>query len=234
MLSIAALVTLFAVTNRESKNDIEKLQHETTLLSLDKEAAVSRLQTLKSRISTGDAGKQSISDLRQQLLNLESNLKSELKSVKSLLSGLDDKEGGNVKKNSQEEVIDSASAKKAIQKGVLRGDSLEAQLRNVLDSDLEKLIVHETKWKSKSDLDNAVEFASYLKDHPLESVADRARRTDLSDKSPIVSSQLALKPIPRIAVDGDGLVQAVDTVPQFFRDSGAVPNGVEGAEYAEV
>ena len=29
-------------------------------------------------------------------------------------------------------------------------------------------------------------------------------------------------------------MQAVDTIPEYFRNSGAIPNGVEGAEYVQV
>jgi hypothetical protein len=145
----------------------------------------------------------------------------------------------------EDDVIDKEFAKRTMQQGAMRGESVETQLRKVLDHDLEKLILHNTHWKSKEALDNAVHFADYLKDHPLQENAASSGRSSLRGQSVATDSQLALKSavpaaVPRLPVtsqpqvDGGILVQAVDTAPQYFRDAGAVPNGVEGAEYAQV
>jgi hypothetical protein len=138
-----------------------------------------------------------------------------------------------------DDVVDKEYAKRTMQQGAMRGESVEVQLRKVLDHDLDKLIMHTTHWKSKKDLDSAVHFADYLKDHPLDKSSESSGLSNLRGHS-ITDSQLALKSAKSASVtsqpqvDGGVLVQAVDTAPQYFRDAGAVPNGVEGAEYAQV
>jgi hypothetical protein len=233
LVSSVVLVALLAVASRESGINYKGNHRESILLDVaNKEAALERLQSLKAKITEDPSSEQSVPELRKQLLTLQANLESELKSVKLLLSGLEDKPNVQTRPNVEENVIDRESAKKSMQKGALHRDSVEVQLRKVLDDDLDKLIVHDTKWKSKKELDKAVDFASYLKNHPLE--AKSHQPIQLRTASVAKVSQLAIKPVARLEVDGGGLVQAVDTAPEYFRDSGAVPNGVEGAEYALV
>ncbi len=245
----AALVALIAVSCLNNIQSSSKKDSHSVLLSSDKVRAAQRLQKLHFEISSRE-GKESVSGLRSQLLDLEGNLKSELQSVKLLLSRLGDNVPEKVAtaestvrpQTAEDDVIDKEYAKKTMQQGAMRGESVETQLRKVLDHDLEKLILHNTNWKSKEDLDNAVHFADYLKDHPLQ---ENSASSSLRGHSVATDSQLALKSSVPAAVsrqpmtsqpqvDGGILVQAVDTAPQYFRDAGAVPNGVEGAEYAQV
>lgn len=248
----AALVALIAVSSLNNVDNSSRNNSQSVLLSSDKERAAQRLQKLHFEISSRGEGKESVSGLRSQLLDLEGNLNSELKSVKLLLSRLDEKTPEKVvpvAKNTERpqtveaDVIDKRFAKRTMQQGAMRGESVETQLRKVLDHDLEKLILHNTRWKSKEDLDNAVHFADYLKNHPLQESSESSGRSSLRSHSIATDSQLAMKSAASVSrqpttsqsqVDGGVLVQAVDTAPQYFRDAGAVPNGVEGAEYAQV
>ena len=254
-LAIVALVAFVNLTGHESDGNSVQIDGATVLFgssaSDSKVRALQRIQVLHSRISAPTEDKQhaTVPELRSELLNLKSTLKSELKNVDSLLSGLGgtrdygyqggkvvDGDKGQARQNVEEQVIDKDHAKRIMQQGALRGDTVEKQLRKVLDDDLEKLITHDTKWKSKKDLDNAVKFASYLKDHPLNSDSDQSSgKSALRGHQVALDSQLASVPqSDKTGADGGGLVQAVDTVPEYFRNSGAVPNGDEGAEFAQV
>jgi hypothetical protein len=175
VLAVAALA-LVAVASPRGAAAERVLLEQTSV-----DAALAQLLAARS-VGAGETqlhqDGRTLAKARMAMRTLERNLQGELSSVKAVLARTTGLAGGKEAAKDEDAGVaaDAGAAgdeednakweKRTMQRGAMRGESVQKQLAKVLEKDLSDHVAKEIKWKM-SDLKNAAGFADYLKSHPL-------------------------------------------------------------------
>lgn len=143
-----------------------------------------RILLAAERQGQGRGGNEGVvigSQLRRSLARLEHSLEGELSSVESILAKAGEGEErewdhagssmpsrpSKVEKEEENDDDDEAWKRKEMQRGALRGESVQDQLIKALKHDEDKQLIQRTDWRSKEGLVKVLQAAVYVAEHPL-------------------------------------------------------------------
>lgn len=171
-LAVAAVVAIAVLTSSGRENSPEELAQARENVAVSQILAVRR----SAQQHAVYQDKKEVAKARMAMRSLESNLESELGSVKAVLGKLDTRrmalhEEQSPPKSAKKTDEQAAWNKRTMQRGAMRGESTQKQLTRVLKKELSDAIHTKLKW-SKQGLKKAADFAEYLRAHPLPDLDD--------------------------------------------------------------